>query len=76
MIVEDGKELSFYFSYHRSVRAIWRPAKILSPNGLENNPTYFCTGTEESARILFKCLLALTFTAGISVIHRYESYYQ
>jgi hypothetical protein len=69
MIVEDGdgKEFIFVFQLPK--------LPILPPTGLgwQHIPTYFCTGTK-SALTLFKRLIALTFTTGISVVHRHESY--
>jgi hypothetical protein len=77
MIVEEGKEFNFVFQLPK------RPGDTetfyVVPSSLQmgwqNSPAYFCTGTE-AARTLFKRLLALTFTTGISVPHRHESYCQ
>jgi hypothetical protein len=75
MIVEQGKEYNFVFQL--PTRPGDTETFYVVPSSLQmgwqNSPAYFCTGTE-SARTLFKRLLALTFTTGISVVHRHESY--
>jgi hypothetical protein len=75
MIVEDEKEYNFVFQLPKrpgdTVTFYVVPSSLQM--GWQNSPAYFCTGTE-TARTLFERLLALTFTTGISVVHRHEPY--
>jgi hypothetical protein len=75
IIVEDGQEFNFVYQLPR--RPGDTETHYVVPSSLQmgwmNSPAYFCTATE-SARLLSKRMLALTFPTGIDVAHRHEHY--
>jgi hypothetical protein len=75
IIVEDGQEFNFVYQLPR--RPGDTETHYVVPSSLHlgwmNSPAYFCTATE-SARLLSKRMLALTFPTGIDVAHRHKHY--
>ena len=76
MIVELGQEYNFIFQMPQRPgdSEIFYAIPSSLQMGWMNSPAYFCTGTE-ATHLLLQCIMALTITTGLPVLHCHEDHY-